>query len=149
MNKSVVSIACSMIPIDDLVLFMSWNLIRLEIKSLCSSFTLNKPEGMTHCFPRLHSYILHLQHTFENILMKVLFTSNILLQNGGNVRTPILWCNNCISEKRMNNQFRFKYSDNIVKFEGICYVLFFMTLDFQFILSIFTLTSLHESCDGR
>lgn len=27
------------------------------------------------------------------------FTSNILLQNGGSVRTPILWWHNCISEK--------------------------------------------------
>jgi hypothetical protein len=32
---------------DDLVLFMSWNSIKLEIKSLCISVTLNKPEGMT------------------------------------------------------------------------------------------------------
>jgi hypothetical protein len=40
-------IACSMIPMDDLVLFMSWNSIKLEIKSLCIRVTLNKPEGMT------------------------------------------------------------------------------------------------------
>jgi hypothetical protein len=144
LNKSVVSIACSMIPMDDLVLFTSWNSIKLEIKSLCSSFTLNKPEGMT-LFPRLHSYILHLQHTFEKVL--------ILLQIGGHVMTSILLFHNWISEKtkaRKRRQiinlclnvhttltnlkeFLMCFSDDI----GFSFI--------KFILPFFSLNSLHES----
>jgi hypothetical protein len=62
LNKSVVSIACSMIPMDDLVLFTHgiWSNLR---SNPCVAASLSTNLKAWHCFPRLHSYILHLQHT--------------------------------------------------------------------------------------